>query len=60
HVLDEGEGDRSVAQWRAGHERFWHGAQMRAVMGQPDFTVDDDTLVVALRFRLVPTDDPAR
>ena len=22
HVLDEGEGDKSVAQWRAGHEGF--------------------------------------
>src|SRR5262245_11948762 len=26
HALDEGEGYESVAQWRAGHERFWHSA----------------------------------
>lgn len=52
HALDEGEGYRSVAEWRAGHESFWHSAGMRAEMG-PDFTVTDDTLVVAERFRLV-------
>jgi len=52
HALDEGEGDRSVAQWRASHEKFWHGPEMRAELGA-DFTVDDDTLVVAQRFRLV-------
>ncbi|MET9612496.1 ASCH domain-containing protein [Kitasatospora indigofera] len=52
HALDEGEGYRSVAEWRAGHESFWHSAEMRAEMG-PDFTVADDTLVVAERFRLV-------
>jgi uncharacterized protein YhfF len=55
HVLDEGEGDESVAQWRAGHERFWDSAEMRAELGDPDFTVNDDTLVVAERFRLVFT-----
>ncbi|MFC5922649.1 ASCH domain-containing protein [Micromonospora vulcania] len=52
HALDEGEGDESVAQWRAGHERFWHSAEVRAELGDPDFTVDDDTLVLAKRFRL--------
>ena len=55
HVLDEGEGDESVAQWRAGHERFWHSAEIRAELGDPDFTVNDDTLIVAERFRLVFT-----
>lgn len=52
HALDEGEGDESVAQWRAGHEAFWHSAEVRAELGDPGFTVDDDTLVVAERFRL--------
>jgi uncharacterized protein YhfF len=55
HALDEGEGDESVAQWRAGHEAFWHSAEVRAELGDPGFTVDDDTLVVAERFRLVHT-----
>jgi uncharacterized protein YhfF len=53
HALDEGEGDESVAQWRAGHERFWHSAEVRAELCDPDFTVNDDTLVLAQRFRLV-------
>lgn len=55
HVLDEGEGDTSVTQWRAGHEQFWHSAESRAELGDPQFTVNDDTLVVAERFRLVHT-----
>jgi uncharacterized protein YhfF len=53
HALGEGEGYESVAQWRAGHERFWHSADMRGSMGDPEFTVDDDTLVVAQTFRLI-------
>ncbi|MEU8013720.1 ASCH domain-containing protein [Micromonospora parva] len=53
HALAEGEGDESVAQWRAGHETFWHSAELRAELGDPDFTVDDDTPVVTERFRLV-------
>ncbi|MFG1765699.1 ASCH domain-containing protein [Micromonospora parva] len=53
HALAEGEGDESVAQWRAGHETFWHSAELRAELGDPDFTVDDETLVVTERFRLV-------
>ena len=55
HVLDEGEGDKSVAQWRTGHESFWHSAEVRAELGDPSFTVNDDTLVLAQRFRLVHT-----
>jgi uncharacterized protein YhfF len=54
HALDEGEGDRSVVEWRANHEKFWHSPEVRAEMGA-DFTVDDDTLIVAQRFRLVTT-----
>jgi uncharacterized protein YhfF len=54
HVLDEGEGDESVAQWRAGHEAFWHSEEVRAELGDPGFTVDDDTRVLTQRFRLVP------
>lgn len=43
-ALDEGEGFRSVADWRAAHERFW---------GEHFGPVTDDTLIVAERFRLV-------
>jgi uncharacterized protein YhfF len=53
HALGEGEGYTSVAEWRAEHERFWHSAEMRAALDEPEFTVDDDTLVVAHEFRLV-------
>ncbi|MEU9302772.1 ASCH domain-containing protein [Streptomyces sp. NPDC048269] len=53
HALDEGEGYASVAEWRTSHERFWHGEEMRAVLGDPGFTVGDETLVVAERFRVV-------
>ncbi|MEU5838016.1 ASCH domain-containing protein [Streptomyces diacarni] len=53
HVVDEGEGHTSVGDWRAGHERFWHSEEMRAGLGEPEFTVDDATLAVLERFRLL-------
>jgi uncharacterized protein YhfF len=53
HARDEGEGDDSVAAWRAGHEDYWHGADYRGWLGDPEFTVDDDTPVVLERFRVV-------
>ncbi|MEU9235849.1 ASCH domain-containing protein [Streptomyces subrutilus] len=53
HALDEGEGYTSVAEWRSSHEGFWHGPEMRELLADPGFTVDDDTLVVAERFRVV-------
>lgn len=53
HAVDEGEGDDSVAGWRANHEKFWHSDEVRTELDDPGFTVDDDTLVLAERFRLV-------
>lgn len=53
HARDEGEGHGSVARWRAAHEEFWHGEDMRAALGEPGFTVGDDTEVVLERFRVV-------
>jgi uncharacterized protein YhfF len=53
HALGEGEGFTSVAEWRAEHERFWHSAQVREALGDPAFTVGDETLVAAVTFRLV-------
>jgi uncharacterized protein YhfF len=50
---DEGEGFESVAEWRAAHERFWTSGEFRAAIGRPEFVPDDDTLVVAERFRVV-------
>ncbi|NEE05357.1 ASCH domain-containing protein [Streptomyces sp. SID7499] len=53
HAVDEGEGHTSVAEWREDHERFRHGEDMRAALGDPGFTVDDTTPAVLERFRLV-------
>jgi uncharacterized protein YhfF len=53
HALGEGEGYASVADWRAGHEAFWHSDAMREYVGDPAFTVNDDTLAVAVAFRAV-------
>lgn len=53
HALDEGEGYASVAEWRTSHERFWHSAPIREALGDPEYTVDDDTLVVMERFRVL-------
>ncbi|WP_030212978.1 ASCH domain-containing protein [Streptomyces bikiniensis] len=49
----EGEGYRSVAEWRAGHEDFWHGEEMREALGDPGFVVDGDTMLVVEWFRVV-------
>jgi uncharacterized protein YhfF len=43
---EEGEGFETVAEWREAHESFWASYL-------PDVQVDDTTLVVAVRFRLV-------
>ncbi|MEV7197095.1 ASCH domain-containing protein [Streptomyces sp. NPDC093510] len=53
HAVDEGEGFTTVAQWRAGHEEFWHSPELRAELGDDGFTVDDATPLVLERFRLV-------
>ncbi|MFI7156452.1 ASCH domain-containing protein [Micromonospora sp. NBRC 110037] len=43
----EGEGDRSIEEWREGHGAYW------ARQGTP---VTDDTRIVCLRFRVVSTE----
>ena len=53
HAIAEGEGYTSVAEWRRGHEAFWHSPEMRESIGDPHFTVTDDTLIVAERFKVV-------
>jgi uncharacterized protein YhfF len=50
HAIGEGEGYANVAEWRAGHEGFWHSDDFRAAMNDPDFHVDDETLAVLVRF----------
>lgn len=53
HAIGEGEGYASVAEWRVGHEAFWHSAEVRAELSDPAFTVTDDTEIVAEEFRLI-------
>jgi uncharacterized protein YhfF len=53
HARDEGEGYGSVAAWRAGHEQYWHGTDYRSWLGSAGFVVNDDTLALLKRFRLV-------
>lgn len=54
HAIAEGEGFTTVTEWRAGHERFWHGADFREWAGDPSFQVEGDTLAVLVRFRFEP------
>ena len=53
HAVGEGEGYASVAEWRTGHENFWHSREYRGFRGDPAFTVTDDTLAVTEQFRVV-------
>lgn len=53
HAVDEGEGYETVQAWRAGHERFWHSEPMREHLNLPGFTVDDRTVAVTERFRVL-------
>ncbi len=53
HAVDEGEGHETLSDWRADHETFWHSPEMREALGDPEFRVDDDTMVVTERFRVV-------
>lgn len=52
HAIDEGENYADVAEWRAGHVKFWNSPEVRAELGDA-FTIDDDTLVVLEQFTLV-------
>ncbi|PPF59466.1 RNA-binding protein [Clavibacter michiganensis] len=52
HAIAEGEGYESVADWRAGHTRFWTSAAMRTELGD-GFELTDSSLVVLEQFALV-------
>jgi uncharacterized protein YhfF len=54
-AIEEGEGFETVAQWREAHVRFFESADLAAILGDPPVVVDDDTLVVCERFRLIET-----
>ena len=58
---DEGEGFRTLAEWRDAHVAFFTSPEMTGALGEPPVAIDDDTLVVCTRFRLVEgLDEPAR
>ena len=50
HVLNEGEGYKSLTEWHEAHESFWTSANMRQALDVPNFNVDDQTLVVLATF----------
>ena len=52
-AIDEGEGFETVEEWRDAHVRFFTSPEMTAALGDPPVAIDDDTLVVCTRFRLV-------
>jgi len=60
HAIDEGEGYADAAEFRASHEDYWNRSieEVRAGLGDPDFTLTDDTLVVLERFRIIERLDP--
>lgn len=61
HAIDEGEGYANAAEFRVAHERFWNSYidDLRAGLGDPGFALDDDTLVVLERFKIVERLDRA-
>jgi len=59
HAIDEGEGYANAAEFRVAHGRFWNGYidDLRRRFGA-DFAIDDDTLIVLQRFRIVERLEP--
>jgi uncharacterized protein YhfF len=59
HAIDEGEGYANAAEFRVAHERFWNGYidDLRERLGDPTFRLDDDTLIVLQRFRVLESLD---
>ena len=52
-AIEEGEGFETVEQWREAHVRFFESSDLAAILGDPPVVVDDETLVVCERFRLI-------
>ena len=52
-AIDEGEGFETLEQWRDAHVRFFSSPETVALLGDPPVPIDDETLVVCFRFRLV-------
>jgi uncharacterized protein YhfF len=52
-AVDEGEGFETLEAWRDAHVRFFTSQEMTAVLGDPPLAIDDATIVVCYRFRVV-------
>jgi uncharacterized protein YhfF len=52
-AIEEGEGFETLDEWRDAHVRFFSSPAMVALLGDPPVPIDDDTLVVCYRFRLL-------
>jgi uncharacterized protein YhfF len=54
-ALGEGEGFRTVAEWRSAHVRFW-ARQLKPSLRDPAaLRLDDETKIVVERFRVIET-----
>jgi uncharacterized protein YhfF len=58
-AIDEGGGFETLDDWRDAHVRFFTSPEMSEVLGGPPVPIDDDTLVVCIRFRVVERIDPS-
>lgn len=52
-AIDEGEGFTTVQEWYDAHVRFFTSLELTAALGDPPVAIDDDTLLVCTRFRVV-------
>ena len=52
HVVEEGEGYKSLTEWREANESFWTSENMRQALDDPNFIVDDQPLVVLEAFHI--------
>jgi uncharacterized protein YhfF len=52
-AIAEGEGFESLEEWKDAHVRFFSGLEMTMLLGDPPVPIDDATLVVCSRFRVV-------
>ena len=52
---DEGEGFADATDWRVAHERYWdrYVDELRDRLGDPSWSLADDTGIVCQRFRVV-------
>lgn len=53
HARKEGEGYANAREWRVGHERFWTSDEFITALGDPPFTLTDDTQVLCSEFEVI-------